>query len=445
MTQKFKLRAGIVILGVLSAASAALGMDAVCCALYPADMLNLKSTEAIQGTGTPVDEWNQEAIRLTLLPASALAPVQQTRTMAIVQVSVHDAVNGITRRFRTYNSPGQAPAGASAEAAAIAAAHHTLRNLFASQASTLDAMFIQSLASHGLSVDDPGVAYGRAAAAAILALRANDRAASAQFNYSARRAGRPGVWVPLTSAPALLPGWGNVTPWVMTSGSQFRQAGPPPLESEQYARDYNEIKEIGALNSPTRTAEQTQIATFWLGSPAAIWNQPLRQLIAVSNFDLSAKARTFALVYLAVADSSIACWEAKYTYNYWRPEPAIRRGDEDGNDLTAPDPTWTPLFPTPRHPEYGSGHTTNSTAMGTIMQLIFGDAPGVPITSTITGITRQWNTFGEGLDEVIDARIWSGLHFRTADEIGSEQGRQVALYVWMNELGPCPGGRVPCS
>jgi hypothetical protein len=113
--------------------------------------------------------------------------------------------------------------------------------------------------------------------------------------------------------------------------------------------------------------------------------------------------------------------------------------------MTAPDPTWTPLFPTPRHPEYGSGHTTNSTAMGTIMQLIFGDAPGVPITSTITGITRQWNTFGEGLDEVIDARIWSGLHFRTADEIGSEQGRQVALYVWMNELGPCPGGRVPCS
>ncbi len=445
MTQKFKLRAGIVILGVLSAASAALGIDAVCCALYPADMVNLKSTEAIQGTGTPVDEWNQEAIRLTLLPASALAPVQQTRTMAIVQVSVHDAVNGITRQYRPYLSPGPAPGGASPEAAAIAAAHHTLRNLFASQAASLDAMFVASLAANGLSVDDPGVEYGRSAAAAILAVRANDGSSAAQYNYTARRAGSPGVWVPLTSAPALLPGWGDVTPWVLVNSSQFRPGAPTPLDSEQYARDYNEIKEIGSLNSSTRTAEQTQIATFWLGSPVAIWNQPLRNLVAASNFDLSTRARTFALVHLAAADSSIACWEAKYRYDFWRPEPAIRRGAEDGNDSTAPDPTWRPLFPTPRHPEYTSGHTTNSTAMATILQLIFGDAPGAPITSTIGTITRQWNSFSEGLDEVIDARVYSGIHFRTADEVGSRQGGQVAHFVWTHALRPCPGGRAPCS
>ncbi len=393
----------------------------------------------------PVMEWNQEAARLTLLPASGLAPVQQTRTMAIVQVSVHDAVNGITRQYRTYLPSSPAPAGASPEAAAIASAHHALRNLFASNAASLDAMFLASLAANGLSVDDPGVGYGRSAAAAILAVRANDGAAAAQFNYRARRAGLPGVWVPLTSAPALLPGWGNVTPWVQTSGSQFRPEGPPPLDSEQYARDYNEIKEIGSINSATRTAEQTQIATFWLGSPVAIWNQPLRNLVAASNFDLSTKARTFALVHMAAADSSIACWDAKYVYNFWRPQPAIRRGDEDGNPLTTADPGWTPLFPTPRHPEYGSGHTTNSSAMATIMQLTFGDAPGVPITSTITGITRQWNTFNQGLDEVIDARIYSGLHFRTADEVGSMHGQQVALFVWANALRPCPGGRVPCS
>lgn len=393
----------------------------------------------------PVMEWNQEAARLTLLPASGQAPVQQTRTMAIVQVSVHDAVNGITRRYGTYGSPGLAPGGASPEAAAIAAAHHALRSLFASQATSLDAMFLNSLAANGLSVDDPGLGYGRSAAAAILALRSNDGASGAQFNYRARGAGRPGVWVPLTSAPALLPGWGNVTPWVMTSGSQFRPEGPPPLDSEQYARDYNEIKEIGSLNSSVRTAEQTQIATFWLGSPTGIWNQPLRQLVAASGFDLSTRARTFALVYLAVADSGISCWEAKYKYNFWRPEPAIRRGDEDGNPLTTADPTWTPLFPTPRHPEYTSGHTTNSTAMGTILQLTFGDSPGVPITATITGITRQWNAISEGLDEVIDARVYSGIHFRTADEVGSEQGGQVARFVWANALRPCPGGRRPCS
>lgn len=402
------------------------------------------SGPTIRSSPDPVMEWNQEAARLTVLPTSGQSPVQQTRTMAIVQVSVHDAVNGITRRYRTYGTPGPAPAAASPEAAAIGSAHHALRNLFATQAASLDAMFLTSLAANGLSVDDPGVEYGRAAAAAILALRANDGSTIAQFNYRARGAGLPGVWMPLTSAPALLPGWGKVTPWVMASGSQFRPEGPPSLDSEQYARDYNEIKEIGSLNSATRTAEQTQIATFWLGSPVAIWNQPLRQLVANSGFDLSTKARTFALVHLAAADSSISCWEAKYVYNFWRPEPAIRRGDEDGNPLTEQDPTWTPLFPTPRHPEYTSAHTTNSTAMATIMQLIFGDSPGIPLTATISGITRQWATFNEGLDEVIDARVYSGIHFRTADEIGSEHGGRIAQFVWAGALRPCPGGRIGC-
>jgi PAP2 superfamily len=388
-----------------------------------------------------VSEWNQEAVRLTLLPASALAPVQQTRAMAIVQVAVHDAVNGITGEYATYLSPGVVPANASAEAAAIAAAHHALRNLFLGNEVSLDALYFASLAAHGLPEDDPGIEFGRSAAAAILALRANDNSGQAQYNYTAPGAGTPGVWVPLTSAPALLPGWGDVTPWVLHNISQFQPAPPPPLNSRRYARDYNEIKEIGALNSSTRTPEQTQIATFWLGSPVAIWNQPLTELIATSDFDLSTRARTFALVHLAAADSSIACWATKYEHNFWRPQPAIQRGDEDGNDFTSPDPTWTPLFPTPRHPEYTSGHTTNSTAMVTILQLIFGDAPGVPVTSTITGITRQWNTFSEGLDEVIDARVYSGIHFRTADEVGSRQGGQVARFVWTHALQPSPQGR----
>lgn len=381
-----------------------------------------------------VSEWNQQAVTLTLLPASALAPVQQTRVMAIVQVSVHDAVNGITREYKTYLSPGRAPENASPEASAIAAAHHALRSLFVGHEASLDAFYFASLAAHGLSAGDPGIDYGRSAAAAILALRANDNSGQAQFNYTAPGAGLPGVWVPLTSAPALLPGWGDVTPWVLRSASQFQPPPPPALTSGRYARDYNEVKEIGAVNSATRTAEQTHIATFWLGSPVAIWSQPLRQLIAESDFDLSTRARTFALVYLAAADSSIACWEAKYEYNFWRPQPAIQRGAEDGNAFTSPDPTWVPLFPTPRHPEYTSGHTTNSTAMATILELIFEDDPDVPITSTITGITRQWDTFSEGLDEVIDARIYSGIHFRTADEVGSRQGRRVARFVSTHAL-----------
>lgn len=398
--------------------------------------------------GDVVTEWNQTAVTLTLLPASALAPVQQTRVMAIVQVAVHDAVNGITGDYETYLSPGPAPENASPEAAAIAAAHHALRNLFQlspSQVASLDASYADSLAAHGLSTSDPGIEYGRSAAAAILALRANDHSAQAQFNYTAPGAGAPGVWVPLTSAPALLPGWGNVTPFVLRSGSQFRPDAPPALDSEQYAKDYNEIKEIGRLNGSTRTDLQTQIATFWRASPTAIWNPVIRQVLAARSPDLSATARTFALFYLAAADASVACWEAKYYYNFWRPQPAISNGDFDGNDLTAGEAGWTPFIATPAHPDYTSGHTTNSSAMATILGLLFEDNPGAPIVVTISGITRQWDTFSAGVEEVIDARVYSGIHFRTADEVGARMGRQVARFVSTHALRPCPKGRSRCS
>jgi hypothetical protein len=385
-----------------------------------------------------VKEWNQQAVALTLLPASALSPVQQTRVMAIIQVAVHDAVNGITDEYATYLSPGQAPENASPEAAAIAAAHHALRSLFTSQATSLDTFYGASLAAHGLTENDPGIAYGRSAAAGILALRANDHSAEAQFDYTVPGAGTPGVWVRLNNAPALLPGWGNVTPWVLRSGSQFRPASPPALNSEAYARDYNEIKQIGARNSSTRTEEQTQIAQFWRASPTAIWNNVLSQVIATRDLDLSATARTFALFYLAAADASTACWEAKYVYNFWRPQPAIRSGDLDGNDLTAGDGAWEPLIATPPHPEYPSGHTANSSAMAEILGLVFKDKPGVPIEVTISGITRQWTRFSEGVEEVIDARVYSGIHFRTADEAGAKLGRKIARFVSNHALRRCP-------
>ena len=384
-----------------------------------------------------VTEWNQQALTLILLPAAALTAVPQIRIMAIVHVAVHDAVNGITGKYDTYLSPGPAPANASPEAAAIAAAHHTLRNLFQSQAASLDSLFAQSLASHGLSENDPGIAYGRSAAAAILALRANDHSAEAQFDYDAPGAGSPGVWVRLNNAPAQLPGWGKVTPFVLRSGSQFRPDPPPALDSKQYAKDYNEIKAIGELNSTTRTNEQTQIALFWRASPAAIWNPVLTQVAATRNLSLSATARIFALFYLASADASIACWDAKYTYNSWRPISAIRGGESDGNESTAGDAAWSPLIATPPHPEYPSGHSTNSSAMAMILESMFEDKPDVPIVVTQTGITRQWNTFSEGVDEVIGARIYSGIHFRTADEVGARIGRKVARFVLNHSLQRC--------
>lgn len=396
----------------------------------------------------PVAEWNKYAATLALAPSPtpAPAPVQQTRLMAIVQVSVHDAVNGITGEYETYLKPLAPPANASPEAAAISAAYHSLAALFPDRSPhpslSLEQLFMASLASRGISPANPGVAYGQAVAASILALRANDGAAGAQFAYNAPNVGVPGVWQRLNNAPALLPGWGSVKTWVILDGSQFALPPPPSLNSKQYARDYNEIVEIGALNSTTRTAPQTQIATFWRASPTAIWNQALNQFNAMSDFNLSTRARTYALVYIAVADSSVACWAEKYRHNFWRPQPAIWRGDEDGNDDTDAVAGWTPLFATPPHPEYPSGHTVNSTAMATILAQIFGDDPGKePISVTITGINRQWNTFTEGTEEVIDARVYSGIHFRTADEVGSRLGGQIAQYVFAHALKPCAGRR----
>jgi membrane-associated phospholipid phosphatase len=398
--------------------------------------------------GGAVTEWNREAVRLTLLPASQLAPVQQTRVMAIIQVAVHDAVNGLTGKYETYLSPGPAPDGASPEAAAIAAAHHALRSLFAhqpTQVAQLDTLFATSLVARGLSEDDPGVGYGREASAAILSARADDNSALAQYPYAAPGAGLPGVWTPISDAPgaqALLPGWGAVSPFVLRSGSQFRPDPPPALDGERYARDYNEVKVIGALNSPARTPEQTEIARFWLASPTAIWNPVMRQVVASRDLDLSETARAFALFYLAAADASIACWEAKYAYNFWRPQPAVRRGDADGNGLTEPDPAWTPLHTTPRHPEYPSGHTANSGAMAAILASLFGDDPGAPVEVTVSGITRRWETFSEGVLEVIDARVYSGIHFRTSDEVGAKMGGQVARFASKHALKRSPKGRL---
>jgi hypothetical protein len=308
----------------------------------------------------------------------------------------------------------------------------------------LDALYVASLAANGIADDDPGIAYGRSAAAAILAFRASDNSAQAQFDYTVPVSG-PGAWIRINNASALLPGWGNVAPFVLHSGSQFRPDAPPALNSERYARDFNEVKEIGASNSAVRTLEQTNIALFWRGSPTAIWNPVMVQLLATRDFNLSETARMFALLYMAAHDAGVACWDAKYVYNYWRPMLAIRGGDFDGNDATTGDLTWTPLLTTPAHPEYTSGHSTNSSAMASIIESFFGDRPGVPIVVTLTGITRQWSSLSEGIDEVIDARVYSGIHFRTADEVGSRMGNQVAQFVKTHALRPCRGVGARCA
>jgi hypothetical protein len=330
--------------------------------------------------------------------------------------------------------------GSSPKAAAIGAAYQALVGLFGPSA-FLSTKFTESIAAHGVPAGDPGIAFGALVADGILQLRQNDGAATAAYPYVPPDVGAVGVWDPGT-ATALLPGWGKVVPFVLRSGSQFRPDPPPALGGERYARDYNEVRDLGAAGSVVRTPEQGQIAQFWRASPTALWNPILRQALASRQFDLSQTARVMALFYLAASDASVACWEAKYVYNFWRPQAAIARGDEDGNDATVGDPSWRPFVATPPHPEYPSGHTSNSGSMAFVLSSIFGDAPGFVIEARSTqtpGFVRYWPTFSEGVEEVIDARIYSGIHFRTADEAGARLGRQVAKFVMTHALRPVRG------
>ncbi len=390
---------------------------------------------AAGGTCSPVMEWNQNALRATTMTTPAQGALVQIRSMAIVQVSVHDAVNAITGAYQTYLPAGDVPPGASPDAAAIAAAGYALSHLFPTQG--WDSLVEPSLAACGFTLADPGVTVGRNAAAAVLGSRPADEVKNAaNDSYVAPNAGAPGVWEVAAGDVPASPKWGQMKTWVIESGSQFRPDPPPALDSGRYARDFNETKTFGALNGSARSPEQTEIAIFWDGTPSAIWNSVARGVIAKKNLDLSSTARTFALMYLSGADASIACFDAKYVYNFWRPIAAIHRANEDGNDQTLPDPAWEPLIHTHPHPEYPSGHSTNSGAMATMLALIFGDAPGVTIeaSSPRSTKTHYWATFSEGIDEVLDARVYIGFHFRTSDETGARIGRQVARFVLNHAL-----------
>ena len=384
-----------------------------------------------------VVDWNAIAISTAL--ATGQGPVPQTRSMAIVAVAVHDAVNAISKRYPTYDVMAPPPAAASVDAAAAGAAYRALTILYPSQSGALDSALAVSLVKYGISVSDPAFWFGESAAEQIVGIRLDDGAANAQFAYSAPGAGSAGVWVPTPPAnlTALLPGWGQVRPWVLRAGWQFRPDEGPSLASDQYTRDFNEVKEMGSLTSATRTSEQTNIARFWLTSAAVIWNGALRVVAVERGLDTSEAAHAFALVNLTGADAAIACWDAKFAFNFWRPITAIRNADVDDNPSTSPDPVWVSLAPTPPFPEFTSGHTVISGAMATMLGLLFGDDPGGTFTvssPTNPGFTRTWSSFSAGIAEVIDARVWTGIHFRTSDVAGARMGKQVARFVFEHAL-----------
>jgi hypothetical protein len=385
----------------------------------------------------PVVEWNVNMLQA--ISSATTSSLFQSRWAAIVHTSIYDAAVSFTPDAEPYGGiTVNPPAGGSVEAAVIAAAHFALVGLLPNQKPTLDAQYVSSLAARGLSTSDPGIEVGEKVAAQVLALRAMDGSATAQFPYTAPGSGNAGVWVPTPPAfaPALLPGWGLVAPWVMRSQSQFRVGPPPAVDSDLYVMDVNEVKDIGAQNSSVRIGPETDVAMWWVASAVVIWNPIARQVASARNLSILESARLFALLNLAAADAAIACWDSKYTYNLWRPISAIRSAD--GLRIT-PDPNWLPFLATPPFPEYPSAHNEISGAMAQVLISLFGDKPGVTMVAhspAHPAFDHLWFRFSQGIDEVIHARIWEGIHFRNSDEQGMRAGRCVGQFVVRHALRP---------
>jgi len=380
-----------------------------------------------------VTDWN--AIMQTTV-ASTNAVVQN-RSAAIAQLAVFEAVNAIVGEYEPYLGILDASPLASPDAAAIAAAHRVLVTLHPGSTMALDTKRALSLAA---ILDGPakeaGIAVGEAAAAAMLMLRAND-GANAVVPYTPGT--EPGDWqrTPPGLAPALLPGWGLVTPFGLEEGSQFRLPPPPAIHTGKYATDYNEVRLLGRIDSPFRPQDRTDVARFYaVTSPMLTWNPVASQASAAQGKTLSENARIFALLNMALCDGSIATFDTKYHYNFWRPVTAIRAGDTDGNAKTDPDGNWSSLIVAPPFPSYPSAHATLSNAARVVLERILGKG-GHAITLThpsLPGLFLNYAEFAEITDDIDDARIFGGIHFRFDQEAGSRQGRQVGKYILRNYL-----------
>jgi hypothetical protein len=367
-----------------------------------------------------------------------------------VEAAVFDAVNGIEQRYTPINVVPAAPAGASQRAAAVQAAYATLVRLFPSQAANFDEKRLISLlgiasgpaAEHSESIDR-GLEWGQSVADAILAWRSTDGATNFQPPFLGGLA--PGEWrpTPPAFAPGVAPQAPHMTPFVIASPSQFRPAGPPSLTSAQYTADFNETKSVGSISSASRTADQTLFARFWQSSNQAdFWNPVAVALSSDRHLNLSENARLLALITLSMADAEIGCWDAKYAYVFWRPITAIQLADTDGNPDTAPDLNWKPLIATPPFPEYPSAHSCGSSAAARILSAHFGENTAFSVASDgMPGVVRYFSNFSAALEEVKNARIYGGFHFRTACNDGSTLGADVADYVLGHALLPIHGER----
>jgi len=386
-----------------------------------------------------VTDWNQNMF--TAVFTAKTTALFTTRVTALVHSAVFDAANGVYNRYTPIHVPPAAPNGASARAAVVQAAYASLVHLFPTQKPTLDLQLAVSLASLtdedatlGKSVER-GLDWGQYVADQIWAWRSADGITPTPPAFLGGT--NIGQWRP--TPPALASGAGPqfayMLPWVIPSQTQFLAPGPPALNSAQYTADFNESKLMGRTNSAARTADQTLFSIFWNGNTAGFWNRTALQVAERYDLSLLEKAHLLALMNLAEADAIICCWQAKYTYVFWRPITAASLADFDGNPDTVADATWTPLLITPNHPEYPSGHSVASGASSAVLAAFFGDGTEFSVASELTpGVTRYFSSFSGAELEIRDARVFGGIHYRTACVDGQVLGQQVAAYVLANTL-----------
>ena len=381
-----------------------------------------------------VTDWDEKAVSW-VQTGTMPPPPTSFRAMAILHTAMFDAVNSIEPRYKPYKVRLAATPDTSKEAAAAAAAAAVLTKLFPDAAADVQSTLTNYLATlPDGEAKSKGVKLGEEVAEKIIEARANDGGSAAD---AYRPKTKPGTYIPTP----ITYGWAlaTTTPFALASPSQFRAKPPPSLKSAEWARDYNEIKDLGAKNSTKRTARQTEDARFWLvGGPLA-YDQLPRQIVIAKNMDLLDSARFMALFSVAAADAVIAVFDAKYKYEFWRPITAIRNGDIDGNPATERDATWQPIDATPMHPEYPCAHCILSSSVAAVIEglLRSDEIPEVSLTSPfLPGVTHHFTNLRAFSDEIANARICAGFHYRFSTIAGREMGQEIGAYVVRSVMQP---------
>ena len=374
-----------------------------------------------------ITDWNEKAVAIVGKAGAAGGPFGH-RMIALVQVSVYEAVNAVSGK-PNYLEKISAPSGASVEAAVAAANRKALLELVPAESQAIEAAYQAALASipDGPAKAD-GIAVGERAAAMVCARGAKDGWNTAEAYQPHSSAG---TYVP-TMVPVAV-AWPKRSAWMLTRNDQFRPGPPPALTSETWTRDYNEIKDMGRKSGSKRTDEQTRIASFWEETRPLVYHPILRQVASMPGRTVPQNARFFAAATMAGDDALIAVFDAKYAYNFWRPVTAIRNAQLAGNSATAAEPGWTPFINTPMHPEYPCAHCVISGALGTVMLQELGNTPPPKLSSTsptLPGVTREWASVADFMQEVQLARIYDGVHYRNSTVVGTELGQKVGRLVY---------------